>query len=91
MVSWKPRATDLDPALNSTQRLFECPVRMVGLEVELQVEKTVLDCPWSDLLTVKEVEQSGGRESRGRMSSMRRVWPGDTRHLHSERAGNCRG
>ena len=37
----------------------------------------------SDRDTVSEAEQSGGRDSRGRMSSTRRVWPGDTLHLHS--------
>ena len=33
--------------------------------------------------TVKEAEQSGGSASRGKISSTRRVWPGDTRHRHS--------
>ena len=37
----------------------------------------------SDRDTVSEAEQSGGRDRRGRMSSTRLVWPGDTLHLHS--------
>ena len=55
------------PDLNSTQRLLLWPVRMRGCWVEEQLENTVLDCPLSDLETVKEAEQSGGRESLGRM------------------------
>ena len=58
-------------------------MRMTGCWVELQLENTELAWPWSDRDTVSEAEQSGGRDSRGRMSSTRRVWPGDTRHLHS--------
>ena len=51
--------------------------------MEEQLENTVLDCPLSDLETVKEAEQSGGRESLGRMSRTRLVCPGETLHLHS--------
>ena len=51
--------------------------------MEEQLEKTVLDCPLSDLETVKEAEQSGGRESLGRMRRTLLVLPGDTLHLHS--------
>ena len=51
--------------------------------MEEQLENTVLDWPSSDLETVKEAEQSGGRLSRGRMRRTRLVWPGETRHLHS--------
>ena len=82
-VSWNPWAVDLWPALNSTQRLLLWPVRMTGCWVEEQLEKTVLDWPSSDLETVKEAEQSGGRVRRGRMRRTLLVWPGDTRHLHS--------
>ena len=82
-MSWNPWAVDLCPDLNSTQRLLLCPVRMTGCWVEEQLEKTVLDWPSSDLETVKEAEQSGGRVRRGRMRRTLLVWPGDTRHLHS--------
>ena len=82
-VSWNPWAVDLWPDLNSTQRLLLCPVRMSGCWVEEQLEKTVLDCPLSDLETVKVAEQSCGRESLGRMSRTLLVCPGETLHLHS--------
>ena len=36
---------------------------MTGCWVELQLEKTELDWPLSDRDTVREAEQSGGRDS----------------------------
>ena len=83
-VSWNPCASAFPPALNSTQRLFDWPVRMRGWVVEEQVEKTGLDFPISERLMVKVVEQSEGRDRRGRISRTRRVCPGDTRHRHSD-------
>ena len=58
--------------------------------VELQLENTVLDFPLSDRDTVNEAEQSEGRDKRGKMSSTRLVWPGDTRHLHSAPVWNMK-
>ena len=40
--------------------------------------------PISGRLMVKVVEQSEGRDRRGRISRTRRVCPGDTRHRHSD-------
>ena len=48
------------------------------------MEKTGLDLPMSDLLMVKVVEQSEGSDSRGSIRRTRLVWPGDTRHRHSD-------